>query len=59
MNIEQMIIELRYLEEKYKNDKYNPFETNWHLLCHDVANRLEELNNELNSKYLTKTDTRT
>ena len=59
MNTEQMIIELGYLAEKHKNDKYNTFETNWHLLCHDVANRLEELNNELNSKFLTKTDNRT
>ena len=50
MDTEQMIIELRYLEEKHKNDKHNTFETNWHLLCHDVATRLQALNNKLNSK---------
>ncbi len=47
MDTEQMIRELRYLEERYKNRTYSTFETNWHLMCHDVANRLEELNEEL------------
>ena len=47
MDTEQMIRELRYLEEKYKNRTYSTFETNWYCLCHDVANRLEELNEEL------------
>ena len=47
MDTEQMIRELRYLEEKYKNCTYSVFETNWYCLCHDVANRLEELNEEL------------
>ena len=47
MDTEQMIRELRYLEEKYKNCTYSTFETNWYCLCHDVANRLEELNEEL------------
>ena len=47
MDTEQMIRELRYLENEYKDRKYSTFETNWHLMCHDVANRLEELNNEL------------
>ena len=47
MDTEQMIRELRYLENEYKDCKYSTFETNWHLMCHDVANRLEELNNEL------------
>ena len=44
MDTEQMIRELRYLENKYKEYTYGTFETNW---CHDVANRLEELNEEL------------
>ena len=47
IDTEQMIRELRYLEEKYKNCTYSTFETNWYCLCHDVANRLEELNEEL------------
>lgn len=47
MNTEQMIRELRYLEEKYRNRSYSTFEVNWHCLCHDVANRLEELYEEL------------
>ena len=47
MDTEQMIRELRYLENKYKEYTYGTFETNWHYLCHDVANRLEELNEEL------------
>ena len=47
MDTEQMIRELRYLEEKYKNCTYSTIETNWYCLCHDVANRLEELNEEL------------
>ena len=49
MDTEQMIRELRCLENKYKDCKYSTFETNWHLMCHDVANRLEELNEELKS----------
>lgn len=40
-----MIIELRALEEKHKNDFVSTCATNWSLLCHDVANRLEELLN--------------
>ena len=47
MDTEQMIRELRYLENKYKEYTYSTFETNWYYLCHDVADRLEELNNEL------------
>ena len=47
MDTEQMIRELRYLEEKYKNRTYSTFETNWYCLCRDVADRLEELNEEL------------
>ena len=47
MDTEQMIRELRYLEDKYKDRSYRTFEVNWHCLCHDVANRLEELYEEL------------
>ena len=47
MDTEQMIRELRYLENKYKEYTYGTFETNWYYLCHDVADRLEELNEEL------------
>ena len=53
MDTEQMIRELRCLEEKYKNRSYSTFEVNWHCLCHDVANRLEELYKEL-EKYKKK-----
>ena len=47
MDTEQMIRELRHLEERYKDRTYSTFETNWYCLCHDVADRLEELNEEL------------
>ena len=47
MDTEQMIRELRYLEDKYKDRNYSTFEENWHCMCHDVANRLEELYEEL------------
>ena len=47
MDTEQMIRELRYLEERYKDRTYSTFETNWYCLCRDVADRLEELNEEL------------
>ena len=47
MDTEQMIRELRYLENKYKEYTYSTLETNWYCLCHDVADRLEELNEEL------------
>ena len=43
MTTEQMIKELRRLEEKHKDDFVPTCSTNWSLLCHDVANRLEEL----------------
>lgn len=46
METEQMIRELRSLEEKHKNDFVGTCQTNWSLLCHDVANRLEELEKE-------------
>ena len=37
MDTESMIRELRRLE------KNHDFSNNWSLMCHDVANRLEEL----------------
>lgn len=40
MRTEEMIKELRRLEEKHKNDKVDTFENNWSAMCHDVANRL-------------------
>ena len=43
MDTERMIRELRRLAEKHKDDVVFTFETNWSLLCSDVANRLEEL----------------
>ena len=43
MDTERMIRELRRLSELHKNDRVGTFATNWSLLCHDVANRLEEL----------------
>ena len=46
MTTEQMIKELRRLEEKHKDDFVPTCSTNWSLLCHDVANRLEELSNK-------------
>lgn len=43
MDTETMIRELRRLSEKHKDDRVYTFETNWAVLCSDVANRLEEL----------------
>lgn len=45
----KMIKELRNLEEKHRNDRVDTFGTNWRHVCHDVANWLEELNNQLNN----------
>ena len=42
MQTEQMIKELRRLEEKHKNDNVGFGENNWSAMCHDVAKRLEE-----------------
>ena len=44
MNTDVMIRELRRLAEKHRNDHVDTFATNWSVLCIDVANRLEELN---------------
>lgn len=38
-----MIRELRKLEEAHRDDFVGTGETNWASMCHDVANRLEEL----------------
>lgn len=43
MKTKEMICELRRLEEAHKNDFVGTGETNWSLMCYDVANRLEEL----------------
>ena len=43
MKTEEMIRELRRLEEVHKDDFVGTCETNWSLMCRDVANRLEEL----------------
>ena len=43
MKTEEMICELRRLEEAHKDDFVGTCETNWSLMCRDVANRLEEL----------------
>lgn len=51
MTTENMISELRNLSEKHKNDTVHTFETNWSLLCHDVANELEALMKHYNSLY--------
>lgn len=45
MDTESMIRELRVLEELHKKDFVNFGEVRWSDLCHDVANRLEELTN--------------
>lgn len=56
MDTETMIAELRHLEEKHRNDHVYTFDTNWSLLCHDVANRLEELIKELEVAKKAKND---
>ena len=43
MNTEDMIRELRNVEEKYKNKTYATGETNISLMCSEVADRLEAL----------------
>lgn len=48
MQTEQMIKELRRLEEKHKNDNVGFGENNWSAMCHDVAKRLEEQQLEIN-----------
>lgn len=43
MKTEEMINELRRLEEAHRDDFVGTCEMNWASMCHDVANRLEEL----------------
>ena len=43
MTTGDMIRELRRLEEVHRDDFVGTGETNWASMCHDVANRLEEL----------------
>lgn len=53
MKTESMIEQLRVLHEQHRNDHVDTFDTNWSLVCWDVANRLEELykkNKELDEK---------
>ena len=47
MKVEKMIKELRRLEEKHKNDTIFTGGNNWSLMCKDVANKIEELNNNI------------
>lgn len=49
MTTEMMITELRRLSQIHKNDRFLTFETNWSNLCSDVADRLEELQAEINA----------
>ena len=46
MNTEDMIRELRNVEEKYKNKTYAIGETNISLMCSEVADRLDLLRRE-------------
>ena len=46
MNTEDMIRELKNVEEKYKNKTYDTGETNISLMCSEVADRLEVLHRE-------------
>ena len=43
MSIDQMIRELRSLEEKNRDRTYSTFEVKWDQVCHDTANKLEEI----------------
>ena len=47
ISTEVMIHELRRLHRVHKDDRVDTFSTNWSNLCRDVADRLEELNNEV------------
>lgn len=46
MNTDRMIRELRRLAKKHENDKVFTGQNNWSQMCTDVANRLEEIDNE-------------
>ena len=43
MSVDQMIRELRSLEEKNRDRTYSTFEVKWDQVCHDTANKLEEI----------------
>ena len=47
MSIDQMIRELRSLEENSKNRTYGTFEVKWRDVCHDTAGKLEEVVTEI------------
>ena len=47
MSTEDMIFELRRHYQKHRNDPVSTGDTNWAVLCRDVADRLEELNKQL------------
>lgn len=47
MSIDQMIRELRSLEENSKNRTYSTFEVKWRDVCHDTAGKLEEVITEI------------
>ena len=47
MSTDDMIFELRRLYEKHKYDPVYTGETHWAWLCRDVADRLEELQNNV------------
>lgn len=49
METEQMIRLLRRLEKEHQNDVVYTFQIRWADVCHDVANRLEELNEKCQS----------
>lgn len=46
MRTDVMISQLRREAKKHENDKLQTFDTNITAMCTDVANRLEELENE-------------
>ena len=50
MDTEQMIRALRYEAEKHEDDKLFTGDTNISAMCTDAANKIEELNNKLNTK---------
>lgn len=51
METETMIRQLRSVAKKHENDKLHTFDTNISLMCTDVANRLEELNDTKNKLF--------
>lgn len=47
METDVMIHQLRIEAKKHEKDHVNTFETNISVMCYDVANRLEELMDEI------------